>query len=108
MNMSDDLRKVLLIGIGALAITGEKAIEMVDALSAKGALTMEQGKALNQELRRSVKNTLNCQEGADCAADDATPGAAPSFAQMLAEIDSLTPEEIATLEERLASRKSAQ
>ena len=48
--LGDGLRKVLLAGIGALAIGYEKSSELVDELVKKGEITVEQGKALNTEL----------------------------------------------------------
>ena len=44
------LKKVLLAGIGAVAVTGEKSKELLDEMVKKGELTVEQGKALNEEL----------------------------------------------------------
>ena len=49
-NFSEDLKKVLLAGIGAVATTIEKSKDVVDELVKKGELTVEQGKALNEEL----------------------------------------------------------
>ena len=43
-NISDDLKKIMLAGIGAVATTAEKSKEVVDALVKKGELTVEQGK----------------------------------------------------------------
>ena len=56
-NLGDGLRKVFLAGIGALATTVEKGQEIVDELVRKGELTVEQGKALNTELKRKVRET---------------------------------------------------
>ena len=50
--LGDGLRKVLLAGIGALATGYEKSSELVDELVKKGEITVEQGKALNTELKR--------------------------------------------------------
>jgi polyhydroxyalkanoate synthesis regulator phasin len=48
------LRKVFLAGVGALATTVEKSQEIVDDLVKKGEITVEQGKALNTELKRKA------------------------------------------------------
>ena len=53
-NFGDGLRKVFLAGVGALATTVEKSQEIVDDLVKKGELTVEQGKALNAELKHKV------------------------------------------------------
>ena len=57
-NFSEDLRKLLLVGIGAVAITAEKSKEVVEDLVKKGELTVEQGKVLNEELKHYVAEKL--------------------------------------------------
>lgn len=53
----DDLKKIMLAGIGSLAYSYEKATETVNNMVTKGQLTMEQGKELSEELKRTVKGT---------------------------------------------------
>lgn len=53
----DEIRNIILAGIGSAAYSYEKAAEMVDNLVKKGQLTIEQGIALTEELRRTVKNS---------------------------------------------------
>ncbi|HIT44555.1 MAG TPA: hypothetical protein IAC28_00480 [Candidatus Aphodovivens excrementavium] len=53
-NIGDGFKDIFFAGIGALAITGEKAKEVVDQLIAKGEITVDQGKQLNSELTRKV------------------------------------------------------
>ncbi|MCI1713886.1 phasin family protein [Bifidobacterium tibiigranuli] len=53
-DFGDGLRKVFLAGVGALATTVEKSQEIVDDLVKKGEITVEQGKALNTELKRKA------------------------------------------------------
>lgn len=62
-DLGEGLRKVMLAGIGALATTYEKGGELVDELVRKGELTVEQGKALNTELKRKVSETKQTAEG---------------------------------------------
>ena len=57
-NFSDNIKKVLLAGIGAVAVTGEKSKELLDEMVKKGELTVEQGKALNEELKHNIKKTM--------------------------------------------------
>ena len=57
-NLSDDLKKVLLAGIGVAAVTIEKSKEMIDELVIKGELTVEQGKALNEELKHNLAKKM--------------------------------------------------
>ncbi len=53
--MSSDLKKILLAGIGAAATSVEKSEEMVRDLVNKGTLTIEQGKVMNQELKHKFQ-----------------------------------------------------
>lgn len=50
--MDNYLKNILLAGIGSMAFTYEKAIDMVDVLVKKGELTVNQGKELNEELKK--------------------------------------------------------
>lgn len=54
--MEMSLKNLLLAGIGSMAYSMEKSEELVNQLVAKGELTMNQGRELNEELRRKVKN----------------------------------------------------
>ncbi len=53
-----DLKKLLLAGLGAVATTAEKSRQIVDELVQKGEITLEQGKVLNEELKRNVKDQV--------------------------------------------------
>ena len=57
-NFNEDLKKVLLAGIGAVAVTAKKSKEVVEQLVKKGELTVEQGKVLNEELKHNVAEKL--------------------------------------------------
>ena len=54
MKLSDGLRTVFLAGVGAVAVTGEKAKKLVDDLVKKGELTVEEGKVLNEDITRKM------------------------------------------------------
>jgi polyhydroxyalkanoate synthesis regulator phasin len=47
-NLTDGLKKLLLAGVGAVALTADKSQEILDELVKKGELTVEQGKTLNR------------------------------------------------------------
>ena len=59
MKLGDGLKKLVLMGIGAAALTAEKSQQIVDELVKKGEITVEQGKELNQELKRNVKKSFD-------------------------------------------------
>ena len=48
----DELKKVLLAGIGLTAMTYDKAAKFVKELIDKGRLTLDEGKELQSELKR--------------------------------------------------------
>ncbi len=55
MILGESMKKVILAGIGAIAITAEKSKALIDELVEKGELTVEQGKILNEELKHKAK-----------------------------------------------------
>ena len=54
--IGDGFKDIFLAGVGAMAITGEKATDLVSTLIAKGELTVEQGKQINTELKHRASN----------------------------------------------------
>lgn len=52
--LTDGFKDIFLAGIGAMAMTGEKAKEVIDQLIEKGELTVEQGKQVNTELKHKA------------------------------------------------------
>lgn len=59
MNLSEDLRKIFLAGVGAIATTAERSQEMIEKLVKKGELSVEQGKSLNQELKHNFSSSVS-------------------------------------------------
>ena len=92
MSISEELRKVLLAGTGAVATTAEKSKDLVDALVAKGELTVEQGKVLNEELKRNVSESI--QQAKE-------KKAASSQNKVLEQMDQMTPEQLQQVKEKL-------
>ncbi len=90
-NLSDDLRKIFLAGIGAVAVTAEKGKEMIDSFVEKGEITLEQGKALNEELKRNVNETLH---KSICTKQEND--------SLLSQLEKLTPEELDIVKQKLA------
>lgn len=52
----DELKKILLAGIGSIAYTYEKSANVVEELVEKGRLSVDEGKELSQELKRTFKD----------------------------------------------------
>ena len=49
--IGDGFKDIFLAGVGAMAITGEKATDLVSTLITKGELTVEQGKQIKMCIR---------------------------------------------------------
>ncbi len=92
MELSDGLKKVFLAGVGAVATTAEAAKDLVDNLVTKGELTVEQGKVLNEELRRNAKKKVN---------DHVTVNIVREYKDVMNAVDHMTKEERDQLRERL-------
>ncbi len=93
-NLGENLKKVMLAGVGALAVTAEKSKELLDELVKKGELTVEQGKVLNEELKHNVKQAVK---------ENVTVKVKASTPEELTELlDKMTPEQLNELKERLA------
>jgi len=59
MDFTDTIKNLLLAGVGAVAVTAEKSKEIVGELVKKGELTVEEGKSLNEELKRKADEKFN-------------------------------------------------
>ncbi|MDD4371173.1 MAG: phasin family protein [Anaerostipes sp.] len=92
-HFTDGLKKIMLAGIGAIATTGEKSKDLLDEMVKKGELTVEQGKALNEELKHNIKETV--KDKMDVKETPSTPEDFDKF------IDSMTPEQKEMLKEKL-------
>ena len=96
--LGDGVKKVLLAGIGAVAVTAEKSRELLDEMVKKGELTVEQGKVLNEELKHNIKKTVK---------ENVNVSVKPSSAEELEELVSqMTPEMLARLKEQIARKEA--
>lgn len=98
MNLTGDLKKIFLAGVGATAITAEKGSQILKELVNKGELTVEQGKELNQELRHTIRNQRQKPETSGEEKDSASDE--ESVTKMLS---SLSEDQMAQLKNLLAS-----
>ncbi len=89
MKISDDIRKLMLAGLGAASVASEKTGEAIDELAKRGEETLAHGKDLNERLRHEIEQTIKEQ----------TP--IPPKDEVLAALDKLTPEERKAVREKL-------
>lgn len=97
--LTDGLKKVVLAGIGTVAVTAEKSKEIIDEMAKRGQQTVEQGKVLNQELKHNIKETVKKTVGGT--------EEVPTQEALVAMFDKMTPEQIAELKEKLAAAEEA-
>lgn len=81
MDLSNEMKKIFLMGIGAAATTAEKSKEIIDSLIEKGELTIEQGKTLNEELKHNLCN---------------------NFESLLDKVENMSDKEISKIKEKIA------
>ena len=56
--MKEELKNVLLMGLGAISLTGEKAMELKKELLEKGETLYKEGMIKNEELKRDLKEKI--------------------------------------------------
>ena len=94
--LGESIRKLILAGIGAAAVTKEKSEIILRELVKKGELTVEQGKVLNEELKHNIKDAIRENVTVNVVTDD-----------MLDAVDDMDDEQLAALKERIAKAEAA-
>lgn len=97
--LSEEMKKIVLIGIGAVASTAECSQQLVEKLVKKGELTVEQGKVLNEELKHNIKDVFST--------DSKTSSTAETESDLLEKARQLNPEQRAELQRKLAEMESS-
>jgi len=95
MSISEDLRKLAMAGLGAATLATEKTQDALESLAKRGEEALAQGKDLNERLRHEIDRTVNAD--ADQLSKD----------DVLAALDSLTPEERAAVKAKLDGMDNA-
>ena len=94
--LTDNLKKVILAGIGAVAITAEKSKDVLDDMVKKGELTVEQGKVLNEELKHNLKQTVKNNVNVKVTTPE-------ELSELL---DKMTPEQLEALKAQIKEKES--
>ena len=108
--ITSGLRKLLLAGIGAAAIAKEKG----------GEVTVEQGKVLNEELKRNLKETVRenvetARENVETVKESVKESLKDNIHvhviypedDLMNAVDGMDEEQLAALKERIAARERA-
>lgn len=56
--MKEDLQNIILMGLGAMSMTTDKAKELKEALLKKGEAAYNSGKELNEELKHNIEEKI--------------------------------------------------
>ena len=96
----ENIKKVLLAGIGAVAITTEKSKDLLNEMVKKGELTVEQGKVLNEELKHNIKKTV--RESVNVSVKASSPEELDEL------LSKMRPEQLEALKERIRSMESGE
>lgn len=84
--VTDLVKNMVLAGIGAAAVTTEKAKDIADELVKKGSLTVEQGKVLNEELKHNIKETFEKAEQKNASVEELLSAMTPDQIEALKEL----------------------
>ena len=90
MDLSECMKKIFLAGVGAAATAAESAADIINKLVEKGELTCEQGKVLNEELKRNAKE--KAKEHLFTALEKLSPEDRQQLKNKLDEIDNMEKE----------------
>lgn len=92
--LSEGLKKILLAGIGTVAVTAEKSKDVLDEMVKRGELTVDQGKVLNKELKHNLKNTIK---------NNVNVSVKPQSGEELEELlGNMTPDQLADLKDKIS------
>lgn len=107
--ITSGLRKLILAGIGAAAIAKEKGGEVLEALSKRGEVTVEQGRVLNEELKRNLKENVreNVETVKQSVKDNVRVHVIYPEDDLMNAVDGMNEEQLAALKERIAARERA-
>ena len=96
--MKDELKNILLMGLGAISLTGEKAIELKKELLEKGEKLYKEGSVRNEELKRELKDKIK---------ENVTVEVAPTTKEDVVElINNMTDEEKKEIQKLLNASKA--
>ena len=96
--MKSILKNILLMGLGAISLTGEKAVELKKELLEKGEKLYKEGSVKNEELKRELKDKIK---------ENVTVEVAPTTKEDVVElINNMTDEEKKEIQKLLKASKA--
>lgn len=70
--MKEDLKNVIFMGLGAMSLTTEKAIELKQQLLEKGKEAYEKGTEINEELKHNISDKMKEKATSHITKEDIT------------------------------------
>jgi len=89
--MIAELKRLFLAAVGSAAVTYEKATKLVDEMVEKGKLTVEEGKELTEELKKTIQSKK----------EDLMPLTKEDLREILNEMSFASKEDLYEVKERL-------
>jgi polyhydroxyalkanoate synthesis regulator phasin len=97
--LNNDIKNFFLASLGSAAYTYEKATNLIEDFVQKGKLTLEEGKDLSEELKRTVKEK---KEERTTLIKDEKPLTKEDMVLLLKNMNFATKEDIQNLNNRLS------
>ncbi|MCI1945924.1 phasin family protein [Clostridium luticellarii] len=91
--MINELKNLFLAGIGSAAYTYEKAVKLIEEMVQKGKITVDEGKQLSEELKKTVL----------AKKEDLKPMNKADLLSILASMNLASKEDISSINERLTA-----
>lgn len=92
--MELSLKNILLAGIGSIALTYEKSESIINDLVKKGELTINQGKELNEELKKRMDKSKSDKEASNTLTTE-------TLKEVLSSLNLATKQDLIELEKRI-------
>ena len=96
--LGESIRKLILAGIGAVAMTKEKSADVLKDLVKKGELTVDQGRVLNEELKHNLKEKIR---------DNVTVNVSSAPENLMDAVDGMDDAQLAVLKARIQAAEAA-
>ena len=96
--LGESIRKLILAGIGAVAMTKEKSEDVLKDLVKKGELTVDQGRVLNEELKHNLKEKIR---------DNVTVNVSSAPENLMDAVDGMDDAQLEALKARIQAAEAA-
>ena len=96
--LGESIRKLILAGIGAVAMTKEKSADVLKDLVKKGELTVDQGRVLNEELKHNLKEKIR---------DNVTVNVSSAPENLMDAVDGMDDAQLEALKARIQAAETA-